>query len=159
MMKRQRKEKKVRRKQRNREEVARIRRKEVTAEVFLETMQRRVAGDERRDAEEVRRTERRMRRKAAWMEKKREVRAAAAKRKREVAREGGPTRRGKAGAKENNIEAADGTLGRVAALERKLEEQVRGEKKRVEEDYGEGMENQGRKSLLIVEEIRERTVA
>jgi hypothetical protein len=44
----------------------------------------------------------------------------------------------------------------VAALERKLEEQMRGEKKRVEEVYGEGMADQGRKSLLIVEKIRER---
>jgi hypothetical protein len=80
----------VRRKQRNREEVARIRRKEVTAEeVFLERMQKRVARDERREAEEARRAESRM---AVWVEKKREVRAAAAKRKREVAREGGPTR-------------------------------------------------------------------
>jgi hypothetical protein len=71
--------------------------------------------------------------------------------------EGGPTQGVKAGAKESRIEAADGTLlGKVAALERKLEEQMRGEKKRVEEFYGEGMEDQGKKSLLIVEEIRER---
>jgi hypothetical protein len=115
-----------------------------------------VAADERRDAEEARRTEKRMRRKAVWVVK-REVRAAAAKRKREVAREGGPTRGVKAGAKENEVEAVDDTLlGRVAALERKLEEQVRGEKKRVEEAFGEGMEVQGRKILLIVEEIRGR---
>jgi hypothetical protein len=87
------KEKKVRRKQRNKEEVERIRRKEVTAEeVFLERMQRSVAGADRRVADEARRAERRMRRKAVWVERKREVRVAAAKRKREVAREGGPTR-------------------------------------------------------------------
>jgi hypothetical protein len=49
----QRKEKKVRGKQRNREEVARISRKEVMAEVFLERMQRRVAEDERREAEDI----------------------------------------------------------------------------------------------------------
>jgi hypothetical protein len=55
MMRRQRKEK-VRRKQRNRQEVERIRRKEVTAEeVFLERMQRSMAGAERRVVDEVRR--------------------------------------------------------------------------------------------------------
>jgi hypothetical protein len=37
-----------------------------------------------------------------------------------------------------------------------LEEQMRGEKKRVEEAYSEGMADQGRKSLLIMEETRER---
>jgi hypothetical protein len=48
---------------------------------------------------------------------------------------GGPTRGGKAKAKVSDLEVADGTLlGRVAALEKKLEEQVRGEKKRKEEE-------------------------
>jgi hypothetical protein len=91
------------------------------------------------------------------VERKREVRAAAAKRKREVAREGGPTQGIKAGVKVSEAEVANGTLlGRVAALEKKLEEQMRREKKRVEEAYGEGMADQGRKSKLILEEMKER---
>jgi hypothetical protein len=61
----------------------------------------------------------------------------------------------KAGVKVSEAEVADGTLlGRVAALERKLEEQMRGEKKRVEEAYGKGMADQGKKSMLIMEEMR-----
>jgi hypothetical protein len=95
MMRRQRKEKKVRMKIRRREEVERIRRKEVTAEeVFLERIQRSVAGAEKRTADEARGVERRMKRKAVWVERKREMRAAAAKRKREVAWEGGANRWG-----------------------------------------------------------------
>ena len=70
---------------------------------------------------------------------------------------GGPTRGVKAGVKASEAEVADGTLlGRVAALEKKLEEQMRGEKKRVEDTYGEGMADQGRKSKLILEEMKER---
>jgi hypothetical protein len=33
---------------------------------------------------------------------------------------------------------------------------VRGGKKRVEEAYGEGREDQGRKSMLVLEELKER---
>jgi hypothetical protein len=63
----------------------------------------------------------------------------------------------KAGAKGGEVEVSDGTLlGRVSALEKKLEEQVRGEKKRLEEAYGEGMAAQGKKSLLLLEEMKER---
>jgi hypothetical protein len=92
MMRRQRKEKKVRTKQRRREDVERIRRKEVTAEeVFLERMQRSVAGAEKRVADEAKRAERRMKRKAVWVERKREMRVAAAMKKRELARGGRPT--------------------------------------------------------------------
>jgi hypothetical protein len=47
----------------------------------------------------------------------------------------------------------------VAALEEMLKEQVRGEQKRVEEAYGEGMAAQGRKSLVILEEMKERNEA
>jgi hypothetical protein len=73
-----------------------------------------------------------------------------------VAREGRPMQGVKAGVRASEAEVADGTLlGRVAALEKKLEEQMRGEKKRVEDAYGKGMADQGRKSRLILEEMKE----
>jgi hypothetical protein len=66
------------------------------------------------------------------------VKAAAILRKRGAAKAGGPRRGVKAGDKVNEVEVADGTLlGRVADLERKLEEQVRGEKRRLEEAFNE----------------------
>jgi hypothetical protein len=70
-----------------------------------------------------------------------------------VAREGGPTwRGGKERAKGDNLEAADSTLlRRVEALERKLEEQKKGEEKRVEEAFEEGVKKQG----LIMVEVRD----
>jgi hypothetical protein len=92
MLKRQRKEKKVRRQERNREEVARIRRGEVTAaEVFEERMMKRVVGEEKREAVEVKREEKRLRKKEAWLWRRKEAKAAAMASKREAAKAGGPT--------------------------------------------------------------------
>jgi hypothetical protein len=177
MMRRQRKEKKGRKRLRRREDVERIRRKEVTAEeVFLERMQRSVAGAEKRVADEAKKAERRMKRKAVWVERKREMRVAAATKRRELARGGRPTGEGKFGGpsavtgtsgagvplrgSKATVEVADATLmGRVAALEVMLKEQVRGEQKRVQEAYEEGMAVQGRKGLVILDEMNERNEA
>jgi hypothetical protein len=91
MLKWQRKEKKVRRQERNREEVARIRRGEVTAaEVFEERMKRRVVGEEKREADERRREERRLRKKEVWLQRRKEAKVAAMAGKREAAKVGGP---------------------------------------------------------------------
>jgi hypothetical protein len=71
--------------------------------------------------------------------------------------EGGANTGVKAGVRASEAKVADGTLlARVAALEKKLEEQMRGEKKRVEDAYGKRMADQGRKSRLILEEMKER---
>jgi polyphosphate kinase 2 (PPK2 family) len=79
----------VRRKEKNREEVWRVRRGEVTAaEVFEERMKRRVAGEEKREADEKRREERRLRKKEAWLQRKKEAKVAAMTVKREAAKVG-----------------------------------------------------------------------
>jgi hypothetical protein len=177
MMRRQRKEKKGRKKLRRREDVERIRRKEVTAEeVFLERMQRSVAGAEKKVADEARKAERRMKRKAVWVERKRELRVAAAVERRGLARGGRPTGEVKvggssagagtsgvgapSGSSKVRVETADATLsGRVAALEVMLGKQMEGEQKRVQEAYEDGMADQGRKSAAVLEEMKERNAA
>jgi hypothetical protein len=149
MLKRQRKEKKVRRQERNREEVARIRRGEVTAlKVFEERMRRRVVGEEKK-------VERRLRKKEAWLQRRKEAKAVAMTTKREAAN---ANKEIKAREKGSEVEVADGTLfGRVAALEKRLEEQERGEKRRVEEAYSEGREEQARKTIHIFDKLNQRS--
>jgi hypothetical protein len=119
MLRRQRREKKTRRQERNREEVARIRRGEVTAaEVFEERMKRRVVGEEKREAvlekkrEAVveKKIERRIRKKEAWVQRRKEAKAAAILSKREAAKVGGPMRGAKSRDKGSEVEVADGTL-------------------------------------------------
>jgi hypothetical protein len=174
MMRRQRKEKNGRKKLRRREDVERIRRKEVTAEeVFLERMGRSVKGAEKRTADGVKKAERKRMRKAVWVERKRELRVAAAVERRGLARGGRPTGEFKVGGSSAGagtsgvgapsgsckvrVETADATLSeRVTALEGMLKKQMEGEQKRVEEAYEEGMAAQGRKSLEILEEVREK---
>jgi hypothetical protein len=104
------------------------------------------------------------------------MRVAAATKRRELARGGRPTGEFKfggpsagagtsgvgvpLGGSKVGVEVADATLiERVAALEVMLKEQMRGEQKRVEVAYGEGMAAQGRKSLLVLEEMEERNEA
>jgi hypothetical protein len=87
--------------------------------------------------------------------------AAAIFSKREAAKAGGQRQWGggvTSRDKGSEVEVADDTLlGRVVGLERKLEEQVRGEKRRVEEAYGEGREEQARKNLHIFDELNQRS--
>jgi hypothetical protein len=132
-----------------------------------------VAGAEKKVADEAKKAERRMKRKAVWVERKREMRVAAATKRRELAWGGRPTGENKfggppagagtsgagapLGGSKVNLEVADTTLsGRVAALEVMLKQQMRGEQKRMQEAYEDGMADQGRKSALILGEMRER---
>ena len=179
MLKRRKKMRKVKRREELREEVARVERGEVTAvEVFEEKMKRRVEGKAFRDAGERRKEEKRLRKKEAWLKRMKEGKAAAIAAKR-VAAEGvglvvppgcAPTGFGvtqgipsgvrcpPAGKRESVV---DTLLGRVAALEERLEVQEVREKKRVGEAYeegrSEGVRVQGKKGEAVVKELLERS--
>jgi hypothetical protein len=110
----------------------------------------------------VKREEKRLRKKKAWLRRRKEAKAAAMASKSEAAKAGGPTPtwRVKEREKGSEAEAADSTLlGRVAALEKRLDEQERGEERRVKEAYGVGMEAQARKSVVVFDKLSERSEA
>ena len=179
MLKRRKKMRKVKKREELREEVARVQRGEVSAvEVFEEKMKRRVEGKALRDAGERRKEEKRLRKKEAWLKRMKEGKAAAIAAKR-VAAEGvggrmppgcAPTGFGVAQGTSSGVRCApackresvvDTLLGRVAALEERLEVQEVREKRRVSEAYEEGMREgvrvQGKKGEAVVEELVQRS--
>ena len=137
-------------------------------EVFEEKM-RRLAGKVLRDADEKRREEKRLRKKEAWLQKKKEAKVAAMAAKRLAAKvgrqkppggkvEGPPGGALRAPLAGSELEPVDGTLfGRVAALERRLEEQEKGEERRVKEAYDVGRVVQEKKGEALMEELSQRS--
>jgi hypothetical protein len=173
-LKRRRKMKKVRKREEYREEVSRVQRGEVSAvEVFEEKMKRRVEGKAIRDAGERRREEKRLRKKEAWLKRMREGKAAAMAAKRVAAEGGGqkppgcaPTSFGDVQSTPSGVRCTppgkvqsvvDTLLGRVAALEERLEVQEVREKRRVREAYEEGRRVQVKKGEAVVEELTQRS--
>jgi hypothetical protein len=179
MLKRRKKMRKVKRREELREEVARVQRGEVSAvEVFEEKMKRRVEGKALRDAGERRKEEKRLRKKEAWLKRMKEGKAAAIAAKR-VASEGvggrmppgcAPTGFGVTQGTSSGVRCSpsskgesvvDTLLGRVAALEERLEVQEVREKRRVSEAYeegrSEGVRAQGKKGEAVVKELMQRS--
>jgi hypothetical protein len=153
-LRRRKKMRKMKRREALREEVARVERGEVTAvEVFEEKMKKRVEGKVFREAGERRRAEKRWKKKEAWLKRMKEGKAVAIAAKRVAAGKvpppgcapgpvgfgvnGAPTgaRCSPAGKAESVVKTL---LGRVTALEERLEVQEVREKRRVKEAYEQG---------------------